>query len=131
MVIELLLLQDLISQVVQRCYTATNLSKRHLNPSDPRSPEFVNLVEAVVQAIVAAGQNQSLADALTIRDEINRLPASLITEVLNDAMLRLIRIDPILCRWFILDVFLHDADPQSKADVAERINLLFADLQSS
>jgi hypothetical protein len=34
-----------------------------------------------------------------------------------------------LCRWFIIDIFLKDADPEGKADVAERINLLLADLR--
>lgn len=101
-----------------------------MNPPDHLSTEFTHLVEAVVQAIVAAGQSRSIEDALVIRDEINRLPPTLVTEVLNNTMLRLINIDPVLCRWFIVDVFLRDADPQSRADVAERINLLLADLQS-
>lgn len=65
-----------------------------------------------------------------IRDELRRLPDDLTTEILNQVMLALVKIDPDVCRWFILDVFLHGADPEGKADVAERLNLLFADLQS-
>jgi hypothetical protein len=89
-----------------------------------------NLVEVVVKAIVQAGETQSLDNALVIRDEIQRLPNSLVTEVLNGVILRLITIDPDLCRWFILDAFLREAPDEGKADVAERINLLLADLRS-
>lgn len=90
-----------------------------------------SLVEAVVHAVVRAAQTQSHEDALSIRDELHRLPDYLMTEVLNDVILGLVKIDPNLCRWFILDVFLQDSDPEGRADVAERINLLLADLQSS
>ncbi|HAZ47050.1 MAG TPA: hypothetical protein DDW76_26410 [Cyanobacteria bacterium UBA11369] len=90
--------------------------------------EIGNLVEAVVKAAIAANQTQNLEDALTIRDQLNRLPDSLKTDVLNGVILNLVKIDPILCRWFILDIFLRDADPEGKADVAERINMLIADL---
>jgi hypothetical protein len=89
-----------------------------------------HLVTTVVKAIVLAKQTQELDNALVIRDELRRLPDNLLTEVLNNVMLNLVKIDPSLCRWFILDIFLHDANPEGKADVAERINLLLADLQS-
>ncbi|NJP11846.1 MAG: hypothetical protein HC866_22195 [Leptolyngbyaceae cyanobacterium RU_5_1] len=88
------------------------------------------LVETVVKAVIAASQTDNFEEALVIRDEIRRLPDELITEVLNGVMLSLVQIEPALCRWFILDVFLHDADPEGKADVAERINLLLADFQA-
>ncbi|MBD2107260.1 hypothetical protein [Nodosilinea sp. FACHB-13] len=88
------------------------------------------LVEAVVQAVTKVGESRDLETALAIRDEIRRLPDELVTEVLNQLILRLIFIDPPLCRWFVLDVFLHDSDPDAKADVAERINILMTDLQS-
>lgn len=86
------------------------------------------LVEAVVEAVVQAHQSQIPEHALVIRDELRRLPDAFVTEVLNSILLRLVAIDPTLCRWFVLDVFLRDADPEGKADVAERINLLIADL---
>jgi hypothetical protein len=89
------------------------------------------LVQAVVQAVLTASQTQELEDALVIRDELRRLPNDMITEVLNDVMLTLVKIDPLLCRWFILDVFLREADPEGKADVAERLNLLMADIRTS
>jgi hypothetical protein len=89
-----------------------------------------DLVEAVVKAIVSVRQTQNLEDALTIRDELNRLPNSLVTEVLNDVILHLLKIDPNLCRWFILDVFLQNANSEGKADVAERINLLIANFDT-
>lgn len=89
------------------------------------------LVEAVVQAVVRASQSGDLESALMIRDQLQRLPDNLITEVINGVLLRLVNIDPLLCRWFILDVFLREADPEGKADVAERINLLMAELRSS
>ena len=92
--------------------------------------EIGNLVEAVVKAAIAAHQRQNLADALSIRDQLNRLPDSLKTDVLNGVILNLVKIDPLLCRWFIIDIFLRDANPEGKADVAERINMLIADLQS-
>jgi hypothetical protein len=93
--------------------------------------DLSSLTEAVVQAVIRAAQAQSKEDALLIRDELHRLPDYLMTEVLNDVILGLVKVDPNLCRWFILDVFLQDAEPEGKADVAERINLLLADLQSS
>lgn len=92
--------------------------------------ELGNLVEAIVKAVVVASETQKLESALAIRDELNRLPDYLTKEVLNGVILGLVKIDPLLCRWFILDVFLRDADPEGKADVAERINLLIADLRS-
>jgi hypothetical protein len=88
------------------------------------------LIEAVVQAVTKVGESRSMESALAIRDEIRRLPDDMVTEVLNQLILRLIFIDPLLCRWFVLDVFLHGADPDAKADVAERINVLMADLRS-
>lgn len=90
--------------------------------------EIGNLVEAVVKAAIAAHQRQNLGDALSIRDQLNRLPDSLKTDVLNGVILNLVKIDPVLCRWFIIDIFLRDAHPEGKADVAERINMLIADL---
>ncbi|HEY9620991.1 MAG TPA: hypothetical protein V6C78_11515, partial [Crinalium sp.] len=88
------------------------------------------LVDAVVKAILAANQSQDVDDALSIRDELHRLPNHLMTEVLNGVILNLVQVDPEVCRWFILDIFLRDADPEGRADVAERINLLLADLRS-
>ena len=90
--------------------------------------EIGNLVEAVVKAAIAAHQTQNLEDALSIRDQLNRLPDSLKTDVLNGVILNLVKIDPLLCRWFIIDIFLRDANPEGKADVAERINMLIADM---
>lgn len=87
-----------------------------------------DLIDAVVKAVLLASQSQNFDDALVIRDQLHRLPNELITEVLNGVMLALVKMDPQLCRWFILDVFLCEADPEGKADVAERINLLMADL---
>lgn len=106
---------------------------------DPASNEATNgldvdldhLVDIVVKAAIMASQTQRLEDGLAIRNELNRLPEHLVTEILNGVILNLLQRDPALCRWFILDVFLHNADPEGKADVAERINLLLADLQSS
>lgn len=102
------------------------------NPSQ-NEPEidFSHLVEAVVKAVLKARQTEDINDALVIRDELHRLPSTLMTEVLNQVILRLVQIDPVLCRWFIVDVFLRDADPEGRADVAERINLLMAELRSS
>lgn len=74
------------------------------------------------------GSTQNMEEGLIIRDEIRRLPDQFVTEILNQIILRLVLIDPELCRWFVLDVFLHDSDPEAKADVAERINVLIADL---
>ena len=88
------------------------------------------LVNTVVKAILVASKTQELDDALIIRDELRRLPDYLVTEVLNGVILNLVQVNPTLCRWFILDIFLCDADPEGKADVAERINLLIAELQS-
>jgi hypothetical protein len=88
------------------------------------------LVNAVVKAILVASTTQELDDALIIRDELRRLPDDWVTEVLNGVILNLVKVNPTLCRWFILDIFLRDADPEGKADVAERINLLIADIQS-
>jgi hypothetical protein len=101
------------------------------NPSNADIAVGLNkLVEAVVKSAIAAHKSQNLEDALAIRDELQRLPRTWMTEVINGVMLELVQIDPILCRWFILDVFLHDADPEGKADVAERINLMLADLKA-
>ena len=102
-------------------------------PNSPNADIAVGLnklVEAVVKSAIAAHKSQNLEDALAIRDELQRLPRTWMTEVINGVMLELVQIDPILCRWFILDVFLHDADPEGKADVAERINLMLADLKT-
>ncbi len=88
------------------------------------------LIGAVVNAVVSAHQSQELESALSIRDELQRLPDYLVTEVLNGVMLDLVKINPDLCRWFILEVFLREADPEGRADVAERINLLMADLRA-
>lgn len=88
------------------------------------------LIEAVVQAVTKVGETRNMESAIAIRDEIRRLPDDIVTEVLNQLILRLIFIDPLLCRWFVLDAFLHGADPDAKADVAERINVLMADLRS-
>jgi hypothetical protein len=92
--------------------------------------DLSNLVNAVVKVIVAARETQKIEEAIAICDEIRRLPDDLVTEVLNAVMLNLVQIEPALCRWFVLDVFLHNADPEGKADVAERINLLMADLRA-
>lgn len=92
--------------------------------------ELSNLVEATVKAILIAKETQKLENALVIRDELHRLPNYLMKEVLNGVILNLVKIDPLLCRWFVLDIFLRDAEPNGKADVAERINLLIADLRS-
>lgn len=89
-----------------------------------------DLIEVVVKAVVSAYQTQELENALVIRDELQRLPNALTTEVLNGVILDLVKINPDLCRWFILDVFLCEADPDGRADVAERINLLMADLNT-
>lgn len=89
-----------------------------------------HLVEMVVKAVMTVSQTRSVEEALIIRDELRRLPDELTTEILNQVMLALVKVDPDVCRWFILEVFLHNADPEGKADVAERLNLLFADLQS-
>ena len=103
------------------------------SPNSPSSDIAVGLnklVEAVVKSAIAAHESQNLEDALAIRDELQRLPRTWTTEVINGVMLELVQIDPSLCRWFILDVFLYDADPEGKADVAERINLMLADLKT-
>lgn len=100
-----------------------------LNPT-PDADDFNHLVEAVVRAVLKVGQAQDLSEALVIRDELRRLPDTLLTEVLNQVMLKLVAIDPLLCRWFIVEVFLRDAPPEGRADVAERINMLLADLSS-
>jgi hypothetical protein len=96
--------------------------------------EFENqlntLIETVVKAVIQAGQVKDLDNALMIRDEIQRLPNTLVTEVLNGVMLQLLAVDPELCRWFILEAFLREAPAEGKADVAERINLLLADLRA-
>ncbi|MBD1917051.1 MULTISPECIES: hypothetical protein [Cyanophyceae] len=101
-----------------------------LNESSQSGINLPQLVEAAVQAVTKVGESRDLETALAIRDEIRRLPDELVTEILNQLILRLIFIDPLLCRWFVLDVFLHDADPDAKADVTERINVLMADLRS-
>lgn len=92
--------------------------------------DFSYLIQAIVKAIVKVGQTRDLVEAVLIRDQLRRLSAPLLTEVLNQVILRLVAIDPVLCRWFIVDVFLLDSLPEGRADVAERINLLLADLQS-
>lgn len=92
--------------------------------------DFSHLVESVVKAVLKVGQSQDLEQAIVVRDELRRLPDTLLTEVLNQLMLQLVAIDPLLCRWFIIDVFLRDAPAEGRADVAERINILLADLQS-
>lgn len=98
---------------------------------EPNAEDFNHLVDSVVKAVLKVGQSQNLEEAIVIRDELRRLPDALLTEVLNQVMLHLVPIDPLLCRWFIVDVFLRDAPAEGRADVAERINLLLADLQSS
>lgn len=103
------------------------------NPSsnqDINELDISALVEAVTKAVIAANQTQALEDAFDLRDQLRRLPDYLLTEVLNGVILQLVQTDPDLCRWFIVDIFLRDADPEGKADVAERINLLMADLRS-
>lgn len=97
---------------------------------DQLQTDLNHLVEAVVVAAIDAYQSQVPEAALQIRDELRRLPDSLVTEILNHILLRLVAVNPIVCRWFVIDVFLRDADPEGKADVAERINLLLADLAS-
>lgn len=92
--------------------------------------DLSHLVEAVVKVVLKASQSQDIDDALIIRDQLQQLPNTMMTEVLNQVILKLVQIDPVLCRWFVVDVFLRDADPEGRADVAERINLLMAELQS-
>ncbi|MBW4520040.1 MAG: hypothetical protein KME16_10125 [Scytolyngbya sp. HA4215-MV1] len=89
---------------------------------------FETLIEVIFKAVIRVGSSHNMEEGLMIRDEIRRLPDQLVTEILNQIILRLVLIDPELCRWFVLDVFLHDSDPEAKADVAERINVLIADL---
>lgn len=92
--------------------------------------ELSNLVQAVVEAVLRTSRTADVDNALFIRDELHRLPQYLMTEVLNGIIFNLVKIDPVVCRWFILDIFLRDTEPEKKADVAERINLLIADIQS-
>lgn len=92
--------------------------------------DFNHLVAAIVKAVLKVGQTKDVGEALVIRDELRRLPDELLTEVLNQVILQLVSIDPLICRWFIVEVFLRDAPPEGRADVAERINLLLADLRS-
>lgn len=99
-------------------------------PSNNFDGALSQLVAAVVNSAIAAYQTKD-SSALMIRDELHRLPGPVMTEVLNGVMLELMQVDPALCRWFILDVFLHDADPEGKADVAERINIMLANLQAN
>lgn len=110
-----------------------NLPSDLPSKEDPHglNAELGSLVDAVVNALVCVNQTRNLDDALKIRDDLQRLPNYFVAEVLNSVMLRLVNIDPELCRWFILDVYLYGADPEGKADVAERLNLLMADLQAS
>lgn len=116
---------------VEDNYKGIRLQDQPLNENiNELEIEISNLVEAMVKAILIASETQKLENALAIRDELNRLPNYLVKEVLNGVILDLVKIDPLLCRWFVLDVFLHDAQPEGKADVAERINLLIADLRS-
>ncbi|HEY9660536.1 MAG TPA: hypothetical protein V6C65_18940 [Allocoleopsis sp.] len=106
------------------------LSWKLLTTDNDTPVDLTILTQAVVQAVQAAGTTRSFEDALLIRDEIKRLPPPVLTELLNNVMLNLVSVDPDLCRWFIVDIFLHDADPEGRADVAERINLLLDDLHS-
>lgn len=101
------------------------MTDQSINPDD-----LNHLVDAVVKAVLKVGQTQDLEEAIVVRDQLRRLPDLLLTEVLNQVMLRLVAIDPLLCRWFIIDVFLRDAPAEGRADVAERINILLADLRS-
>lgn len=98
---------------------------------EPSARDFNHLVESVVKAVLKVGQSQNLEEAIVIRNELRRLPDGLLTEVLNQVILHLVSVDPLLCRWFIIDVFLRDAPAEGRADVAERINLLLADLRSN
>lgn len=100
--------------------------------SDPNniSDALSQLVTAVVNSAIAAYQAQD-PEAFVIRDELHRLPAPVMTEVINGVMIKLLQVNPDICRWFILDVFLRDADPEGKADVAERINIMMANLQAN
>ncbi|MFH7026086.1 MAG: hypothetical protein ACHBN1_11940 [Heteroscytonema crispum UTEX LB 1556] len=98
------------------------------NPNNVED-ELNDLVKAVVEAVLIAKQTQELEITQMIRDQLHRLPDNLMTDVINEVIMNLIQIDPALCRWFIIDIFLKDADPEGKADVAERINLLLADLR--
>lgn len=107
------------------------LKNQSLNYSERLREEFNGLVESVLNAIARVGETHDMERALMIRDEIRRLPDDLVTEILNQVILRLVLMNPDLCRWFLLEVFLHDAVPEAKADVAERINLLLADLQTA
>ncbi|GAB4385917.1 MAG: hypothetical protein Kow00121_51470 [Elainellaceae cyanobacterium] len=93
-----------------------------------QAENFETLIEVIFKAVMQVGSTQNMEEGLIIRDEIRRLPDQFVTEILNQIILRLVLIDPELCRWFVLDVFLHDSDPEAKADVAERINVLIADL---
>lgn len=101
-------------------------------PADPNniSDTLSLLVDAVVNSAIAAYQVQD-PESFVIRDELRRLPAPVMTEVINSVMIKLLQANPDICRWFILDVFLRDADPEGKADVAERINLMMASLQAN
>lgn len=98
--------------------------------TDELKDNIKQLAEAVVEAVVAVSETQELEVILAICHELRRLPSSLLTEVMNDVILSLVQLDPVLCRWFVLDIFLREADPEGKADVAERINLLIAELRS-
>jgi hypothetical protein len=106
------------------------LKSQSLN-QESHTEDFNRLVESVIKAVLKVGQSQNLEEAIVIRNELRRLPDGLLTEVLNQVMLHLVWVNPLLCRWFIVDVFLRNAPAEGKADVAERINLLMADLQSS
>jgi hypothetical protein len=99
------------------------------NSGSESAIDLSQLVKAVVKVVLKAKQTQNADEALVIRDELHRLPDQVMTEVLNQVMLELVQIDPTLCRWFIVDVFLRDADPEGRADVAERINVMMAELQ--
>ena len=90
--------------------------------------DFEALIEVIFKAVMQVGTTHNVEQGLLIRDEIRRLPNPIVTEILNQIILRLVLIDPELCRWFVIDVFLNDSDPEAKADVAERINVLIADL---
>ena len=59
-------------------------------------------------------------------DELEIELSHLVEAVVEGVILNLLKIDPILCRWFILDIFLQDAESEG-TDVAQRINLLIAE----
>lgn len=100
------------------------------NEAEQLGGNLRQLIDVVIQTVIKIGETRQMDQALAIRDEIRRLPDEMVTEILNQLILELIFIDPLLCRWFVIDVFLRDADSEARADVAERINVLLADLRS-